>query len=52
MPKTPTDPERNRERARKLGLWGLLAHWDEVQDEAHRKIEPRFSRSPLYQPTV
>ncbi len=33
MPKTPIDPERNRERARKLGLWGLLAHWDEVQDE-------------------
>ncbi len=24
-----------------------LENWD-----AHRKIEPRFSRSPLYQPTV
>ena len=21
-----------RERARKLGLWGLLAHWDELAD--------------------
>jgi len=32
---TPTllDRDRARERAHKLGLWGLLAHWDEIQDE-------------------
>ena len=35
-PKTLTnDPEPNlRERATKLGLYGLLAHWNEVENEA------------------
>jgi DNA replication protein DnaC len=33
---TPTtvDPNQAREQARKLGLYGLLAHWDDVHDQA------------------
>jgi DNA replication protein DnaC len=29
-----SDPAADRDRARRLGLYGLLAHWDEVQDQA------------------
>jgi DNA replication protein DnaC len=29
-----TDADITRERARKLGLYGLLAHWDEIDDDA------------------
>ena len=28
------DPDSNYDRARKLGLYGLLAHWDEAKDES------------------
>lgn len=30
---TPRDPDTLRDRLRALGLWGLLAHFDEVSDE-------------------
>lgn len=30
---TPDSPDSSRERARKLGLYGLLAHWDELPEE-------------------
>jgi DNA replication protein DnaC len=30
---TALDPDAARDRARKLGLYGLLAHWDEVEDD-------------------
>lgn len=51
MTPTPIDPDRARERAHKLGLWGLLAHWDELQDEPflprllHLEEEERQKRS-------
>ena len=32
-PATIKDPEAHHERARTLGLYGLLAHWDEVQGQ-------------------
>lgn len=32
-PTTIKDPEDHHERARKLGLYGLLSHWDEVQGQ-------------------
>jgi DNA replication protein DnaC len=31
MNTNPTDPDSQQQRARKLGLYGLLAHWDQVQ---------------------
>jgi len=33
QPAKTTDPEAHHERARNLGLYGLLAHWDEVQSQ-------------------
>ena len=33
QPAKTTDPEAHHERARTLGLYGLLAHWDEVQSQ-------------------
>jgi DNA replication protein DnaC len=29
-----SEPAADRDRARRLGLYGLLAHWDEVRDQA------------------
>jgi DNA replication protein DnaC len=36
MTSTPAipDPDSNYERVRKLGLYGLLTHWDEAKDES------------------
>ena len=33
QPTKTTDPDSHHERARNLGLHGLLAHWDEAQDQ-------------------
>ena len=49
---TPTDAEL-RERARRLGLWGLLASWDSLSKQAwvrdYLGVEPllRPGREPL-----
>jgi len=58
---TPKSHESLRERARRLGLWGLLAHWDEVreaewleryieweeQERAQRSLERRIRTSHI-----
>lgn len=66
LPTTTTNPQAPssldlRERARRLGLWGLLAHWEsfaeapwletllgyEEQERARRSLERRLSRAKI-----
>ena len=56
-----SDPGADRERARRLGLYGLLAHWEKVQNQpwlprlleiedakrSRRSLERRIRNAPL-----